>query len=440
MAKQTNPELNNLVIYELSVQNLTDRGDFDGVISDLDRIKALGVDVVWLMPIHPRGILNRLGEYGSPYSVMDFRAINPAYGDFASFARLVNEVHARGMKLMLDIVYNHTSQDSVLVTEHPEFFYHGPDGKPMYRFWNDVFDLDYSHEELCDYMVETAIMWAKLGVDGYRCDVAPMVPIEFWLRARAEMDKINPDFIWLAETHHYPFLTKMRDRGYELHSDAEMYAAFDITYDYDVHYYYEDYLKGKGTLKEYIDGINRQKAMYPRNYIKMRLLENHDQARLNSLVHTDEQLKMWTVFGHFQKGPIMLYAGQEFKQSERTIPMGGKTICRDEVPWLNDLYAKLYEIKKLPILTYGAFFLDDPVQDSILTGHYEWGEELFVGVFNFHLVTGTAKVPLADGEYENLLGGTVIVKDGTIPAPYSPVLIHVKGQSIEQKAFKEHGN
>ena len=114
----------------------------------------------------------KFGECGSPYSVRDFRAINPAYGDFDSFARLVKEVHARGMKVMLDIVYNHTSQDSVLVENHPDYFYQGADGKPMYRFWNDVYDLDYSNEALCDYMVETALMWAKLGVDGYRCDVA----------------------------------------------------------------------------------------------------------------------------------------------------------------------------------------------------------------------------------------------------------------------------
>ena len=231
MALQTNPNLNAQIIYELSVQNHTETHDFAGVIRDLDRIRDLGVDVVWLMPIHPRGEKMRFGVCGSPYSVKDFRAINPAYGTEADFDRLVREVHARGMKLMLDIVYNHTSQDSVLAQEHPEYFYQGADGKPMYRFWNDVYDLDYRNEDLCRYMVETALSWARRGVDGYRCDVAPMVPLSFWTRARAAMDEVNPDFIWLAETHHYPFLVNMRDRGWCVHSDAEMYQAFDITYD-----------------------------------------------------------------------------------------------------------------------------------------------------------------------------------------------------------------
>lgn len=437
MAVQTNPALQSQIIYELSVQNLTQQHNFEGVIADLDRIKDLGVDVVWLMPIHPRGEKMKFGVCGSPYSVRDFRGINPAYGDFESFGRLVNEIHARGMKVMLDIVYNHTSQDSVLAENHPEYFYQDENGKPMYRFWNDVYDLDYSHEELCQYMIETALFWAKLGVDGYRCDVAPMVPLSFWCRARAEMDKINPDFIWLAETHHYPFLTRMRDRGWNLHSDAEMYQAFDITYDYDVHYFYEDYLKGKGTLEQYIDGLNRQKAMYPMNYIKMRFLENHDQARVCSLVHTDEQLRMWTAFSYFLKGPVLIHAGQEFMVSERTVFNGPDAFPRRDVPWLTQLLRTLRSVKKLPIETKGTFFLEKPVQDSILVGHYEMDDELLFGVFNFHMVTGEAELPLPDGEYENLLGGSVTVRDGRIPAPFEPVLLHVKG-NVEHKAFKEH--
>lgn len=441
MAHNTRRELNQLVIYELSVYNHTPSGDFAGVMGDLDRIRDLGVDVVWLMPIHPRGEKMRLGKCGSPYSVRDFRAINPAHGDAESFAQLVEAIHARGMKVMLDIVYNHTSQDSVLVSTHPEYFYHDEQGNPRYRFWDDVYDLDYSNQDLCDYMIETAIFWAKLGVDGYRCDVAPMVPLDnFWVPARAAMDKVNPDFIWLAETHHYPFLTKMRDQGWDLHSDGEMYRAFDITYDYDVHYDCQDYMLGKGTLAAYVDALNRQKAMYPANYIKLRFLENHDQARICQLVNTDEALRMWTAFCYFLKGATMLYAGQEFKVAQRTNMMDDQPIARMDVPWLTRLMRKLYDIKKLPIFCQGAFFLEPPVQDSVLVGRYEWGDELLMGVFNFRLVQGMATLPLPDGEYKNLLGGTVVVKNGCIPAPLVPVLLHITGQKLDKQAFSEHAN
>ena len=187
-----------------------------------------------------------------------------------------------------------------------------------------------------------------------------------------------------------------------------------------------------------MDGLNRQKAMYPLNYIKMRFLENHDQARVCSLVHTDEQLRMWTAFYYFLKGPALIYAGQEFMEEQRAMVMGNDAIGRREVPWLTALLRQLRGVKKLPIVRDGAFFLDDPEQDSILVGRYELGDELLIGAFNFHMVTGKARLPLPDGEYENLLGGAVTVKDGCIPAPLTPVLLHVTGQSVEQKAFKEH--
>ena len=219
MALQTNPNLNAQIIYELSVQNHTETHDFAGVIRDLDRIATWAWTSSGSCPSIRAGE-DALWRLRSPYSVKDFRAINPAYGTEADFDRLVREVHARGMKLMLDIVYNHTSQDSVLVQEHPEYFYQGADGKPMYRFWNDVYDLDYRNEDLCRYMVETALSWARRGVDGYRCDVAPMVPLSFWTRARAAMDEVNPDFICcrdaplpLPRQHARPRLVRPFRRG-----------------------------------------------------------------------------------------------------------------------------------------------------------------------------------------------------------------------------------
>lgn len=438
MATTTNAALNQQVIYELSLYNFSPEHDFDSVVRELDRIKDLGVDLIWLVPIHPRGEEMRLGEKGSPYSVKDYRGINPEHGDFASFARLVEETHKRGMKLLLDVVYNHTSRDSLLAKTHPEFFYHDQEGKPRCRFWQDVYDLDYANQGLCDYMVETALFWAKLGVDGYRCDVAPMVPLHFWRQAKAAMDKVNPDFIWLAETHHYPFLTRMRDQGWQLHADAEMYECFDVTYDYDVHYFYEDYLKGKGSLKAYVDAINRQKAMYPQNYVKLRLLENHDQVRVASLVHTREQLFQWTAFSFFEKGLTMLYAGQEYAVAKRTNVTKAEPFARELCPGLEALIKRLSQIKKLDVFKNGAFTLAEPEQDSILVGTLESADELLVGLFNFRLVTGKARLPLRDGCYENLLGGSITVKDGLCDAPVEPVILRVTDQHTENRPFKEH--
>ena len=201
MAVNTDPRLQNQVIYSVYVRAHTPEGTFRAVIPDLDRIKALGTDIIWFLPIHPIGVKGKKGSLGCPYANRDYRTVNPAYGTMDDFKALVDEIHKRGMKCMIDVVYNHTSPDSTLYAAHPEFFYHGPDGKPGNKMgdWADVIDLDYRNRDLWAYQIDSLVMWAQI-VDGFRCDVASFVPVEFWRAARQAVAKVNPDCIWLAET------------------------------------------------------------------------------------------------------------------------------------------------------------------------------------------------------------------------------------------------
>ena len=152
MAKNTAKSYRNQVMYCVFVRSHTPEGTFEGVRRDLERIKGLGVDVVWLMPIHPVGEQCRKGSLGSPYAIRDYRAVDPEYGTLEDFTRLVDAVHQLGMKCIIDVVYNHTSPDSVLAREHPEWFYRRPDGGFGNRVgdWWDVIDLDYSQPGLWD--------------------------------------------------------------------------------------------------------------------------------------------------------------------------------------------------------------------------------------------------------------------------------------------------
>ena len=211
MAKNTDIELRNKIIYSIFVRNYSEEGTFKAVEKDLDRIKDLGVDIIWFMPIHPIGVKKRKGTLGSPYANMDYRSINPEYGTIDDFKSLVNEIHKKNMKCIIDVVYNHTSPDSVLASEHPEWFYHKEDGSFGNKVgdWSDIIDLDYCNLELWNYQIESLKMWAQF-VDGFRCDVAPVIPIEFWNKAREEISKIKKDFIWLAESIEYDFISAMR--------------------------------------------------------------------------------------------------------------------------------------------------------------------------------------------------------------------------------------
>ncbi|MEZ4641794.1 MAG: alpha-amylase family glycosyl hydrolase [Chloroflexota bacterium] len=212
-------------------------GTLANVTADLPRIREMGVDVVWFMPIHPIGQLNRKGGLGCPYSIQDYRSVNPEYGNKKEFELLCQYAHALGLKVMIDVVYNHTSHDALLLAQHPEWYHQGADGRPMTTVpeWSDIIDLDYHNEALWDYQIETLQMWARAGVDGFRCDVASVVPLDFWRKARAAVAAVKPDVIWLAESVHASFVVGRRRNGLVAHSDGEVHEAFDLSaYDYDI--------------------------------------------------------------------------------------------------------------------------------------------------------------------------------------------------------------
>ena len=255
MAVNTDPRLQNQIIYSIYVRNHTPEGTFRAVIGDLDRIRALGTDIIWLMPIHPIGVQGKKGTMGCPYANRDYRSVTPEYGTMEDFQELVRQIHARGMKCMIDVVYNHTSPDSVLYAEHPEYFYHNKEGKPGNKVgdWADVIDLDYTNRELWQYLTDTLIMWAKL-VDGFRCDVASFVPLEFWQQARRAVAKVNPDCIWLAETVHQSYGCMARRMGIYSALDFDEFSAFDLD---PLRTYYGLLSRRRGDLHQSVRTIRR---------------------------------------------------------------------------------------------------------------------------------------------------------------------------------------
>ena len=307
MAQETDKSLRQQVIYQIFTRNYRS-GKLKDVERDLDRIKSLGVDIIYLLPVQPSGVLHRKGSVGSPYAISDYRAVDPEIGTMQDFVELTEAAHRKGLKVMLDVVYNHTSPDSVLAKSHPEWFFHKADGSLGNRIgaWCDVVDLDYeSSEALWNYQIETLKMWAKY-VDGFRCDVAPMVPLAFWKRARREVEQVRPGCIWLAEAVEPEMVIANRKAGVPTSSDSELYQAFDICYDYDTYYWQKAAQTGcmfvpggavrvpgerAGFLKEYLNRVNLQEGILPENYVKLRCLENHDRPRAAELVPDERALR-----------------------------------------------------------------------------------------------------------------------------------------------------
>ena len=424
MAADTDIFLQKQVIYSIYVRNHTPEGTFRAVIPDLDRIKALGTDIVWFLPIHPIGVEGKKGSLGCPYANRDYRAVNPAYGTMEDFKVLVDEIRKRGMKCIIDVVYNHTSPDSVLFHEHPEFFYHGPDGKPGNKMgdWSDVIDLDYRCRALWDYQIQSLCQWAEI-VDGFRCDVASFVPLEFWLKARQEVAKVRPDCIWLAETVHQSFGCMARRAGVYSMLDYDAYQAFDMEYEYDIREVFDKYLAGKVTLSHYLDMLNFQEATYPANYNKLRFLENHDQPRIASFIPRESDLINYTAFLYFLKGTTLIYAGQEFENDHLPSLFEKEPIDRNTGKDLSALMARLRQIKGM--LGGDDWFRaegDDERDIAVLRRGNR--EHRFLGVFSLKSKRGEVPLGLADGNYQNLIDGeTVEVRSGKLRCEGKPVII-----------------
>ena len=424
MAENTGKEYRNQVIYSVFVRSYSPEGTFEGVRRDLKRIKALGTDIIWLLPIHPVGEQARKGKLGSPYAIRDYRAVNPEYGTLEDFKRLVEDIHALGMKCILDVVYNHTSPDSWLAAHHPEWFYHRADGSFGNRVgdWTDIIDLDYSQPGLWDYQIETLKYWAGM-VDGFRCDVAPLVPLAFWRKAREAVEAVRPGCFWLAESVEPAFVREGRADGLAVLSDAQCFQAFDACYDYDIFDVFQDYLAGRVPLERYAQAVNAQEVIYPDNFVKLRFLENHDRARAAFLIPQGAALRSWTAFLYFQKGITLLYAGQEVQCTHRP-----SLFDKDDVDWsagkdLTELLQRLAQLKRNPILTDSRYQVKALPRDILYAVHRR-GERQLLGVFSVRGESAPVPVDAPDGFYPNLAGGRPVeVYGGMVSCQGAPIIL-----------------
>ena len=258
------PWTHDAVIYQVNTRQFTRQGTLRAASAHLPRLAAMGVDIVWLMPIHPIGEVNRKGTLGSPYAVKDYRAINPDLGQDTDLKDFVDTAHSLGMKVILDWVANHSAWDNPLTRTHPEWYQRNPEGEmmpPEGTDWSDVVAFDYAHPGLRTYMAGSLAYWVReFGIDGYRADVAGYVPLDFWEQARAQLNEIKSVFM-LAEW-------EQRD----LHA-----RAFDATYAWEWKQVMQKIVRGQadaGAMRGYYAGQN---TTWPRAAYRMVYTDNHDQ-------------------------------------------------------------------------------------------------------------------------------------------------------------------
>jgi len=320
-------------IYEVNIRQYTPEGTFKAFQEKhLDRLHEMGVDILWLMPVQPIGEKNRKGEMGSYYSVKDYIGVNPEFGTEQDFQNLVDAVHERGMLLIIDWVANHSAWDNPWITEHPDWYVKDSTGAIIAPVpdWTDVADLNYDNQDMRNEMIKSLKFWVETyDIDGFRCDVAGMVPTSFWNEARTELNKGRPIFM-LAEAN----------------DEDLMEMAFDMNYNWDSHHLMNDIAKGEknaGNMRGYIETPPRH---FNENTYRMVFTSNHDENSWNGTVfeRMPNSYKTWAVFSFVVPGMPLIYSGQEAMLDRRL-----KFFDKDEIDWkdypLQDFYTKLITLK-----------------------------------------------------------------------------------------------
>jgi glycosidase len=322
------------IIYQINIRQFTPEGTINAARAQLPRLAEMGVDILWLMPIQPIGEVNRKGTLGSPYSIRDYTDVNPEFGTLDDIRDFVDEAHALGFHVILDWVANHSAWDNPLVEQHPDWYsrnWRGEMQPPPSTDWDDVADFNYESAELRDYMAGAMAFWVReIGFDGFRCDVAGFVPIDFWERVRAELEAIKPVFM-LAEW-------EQRD----LHRDA-----FDATYAWTWNNLMHDIALGQadaGALRGYY--FYEEANTWPRDAYRLRYVANHDQNswEATQFEHFGDALEAVITLSFVGSGIPMIYNGQEAGNEDRLA-----FFERDPIVWreheIGDLYTRLIALR-----------------------------------------------------------------------------------------------
>jgi cyclomaltodextrinase / maltogenic alpha-amylase / neopullulanase len=305
-AKKSAEWVKDAVIYEVYLRSFSKEGTFKALEKRIPELEKLGVTVVWLMPIHPTGKKFRKGSLGSPYSIQDYYAVNPEFGTLKDFKSLVKTVHQHGMKIIIDLVANHTAWDNPMLKKHQEWYTHDTSGTIIAPNpdWTDVADLDYNNPELRKYMSKMMQYWVRdINIDGYRCDVAELIPTDFWETAVKELEAIKP-IIMLSEgtlpEHHV--------------------KAFDLTYSWNMYDVLQKVINGSTPASIFHDLLKTESYQFPKGSLRMRFNTNHDKNAWDGPAvekFTPLGAKATTVLAFTYPGVPLIYNGEEVGNNKR---------------------------------------------------------------------------------------------------------------------------
>ncbi len=392
----------NSVIYEINTRQYSPEGTFKALEADLPRIKELGIDILWMMPIYPIGEKDRKvpegakTSLGSYYSIRDYQAVNPEFGTKEDFKSLVDKAHGMGFKVIIDWVTNHTARDHSWITEHPDWYMKDAKGNiATPNDWTDCAQLDYSNKALRKEMVSSMKFWiTNFDIDGFRCDMAGLVPTDFWEDARTELLKIKPLYM-LAENQDKPELCKI---------------AFDSNYGWEMHHLMAAIAQGKKTAGEILTLQKKIDSELPQRAFKLNFITNHDENSWNGTAKEKfgKGEKSCAVLTYTLPGMPLVYNGQEAGMTKRLRFFAKDTINFSDtqmVPFYKTLNSLKHRNHALWNPPYGGNLvpLTNTAPDKIVSFLRSTDNARVMVLINMSpdTITTTITTAIADGKYIN---------------------------------------
>jgi len=382
------------------MRQFTEAGTFAAFAEHLPRLKDMGVQTLWFMPIHPIGITNRKGALGSYYSIKDFKDVNPEYGSQSDFKKLVEQAHALDMKVILDWVANHAAWDNVWTVEHPDFFERDEDGRFKTPYdWEDVIQFNHQNPLQQQFMIDAMKYWiTDFDIDGFRADLAHLTPLPFWINARRQTAALKNDLIWLAETEDIPY-----------------HDAFDISFTWQWMHASEAYSKRQKSFWDLLQTLHYYKNNFPEKALRMYFTSNHDENSWNSTAFEKygNNVKALSVFNATWYGIPMIYSGEEAGLNKRLFFFDKDPINWTVDPSLHDFYKTLLHFRKQhPAIVAGASSFPSLLNNAIhhnLLGFYRRTNEhailVLINLSNEHH-TYVVDQEVAEGQYYNLFNNS----------------------------------
>lgn len=416
-----NPEWSySAILYEMNIRQFTTEGTFRAASERLPFLRSIGVDAIWLMPIYPIGEEDRKGSLGSYYSIRDYKGVNPEFGSEADLRDFITKAHALGIKILFDWVANHTARDARWISERPvDWYERDSEGRAKVPWdWSDTAKLNYANREVWRGQIDAMRYWVEqFGIDGFRCDMAMLVPIEFWQEASAELHSIKSDIFMLAEAE--------EDNLFE--------GAFNMSYQWNIHHIMCDIAKGARRVWDLRNAMHAERQRYPREAMRLSFTSNHDE---NSWSGSEQSrfgraLEVMTAMTFLMPSTMpLIYTGQEVGYDHSFA-----FFDRDPIPeelykegYATELYRRLADLKHSQrALDSGqrggdVIEIENNAKDCMMTFVREVDGSRVVAIVNLspYTIHADFRTGIYAGTYRDAISGERVVLDEHVERDIAP--------------------